>query len=181
MKIVNLSLSSYVGLSPGAIHIFGELQAPAPFTIVELEYRLNPRQAAFMNKRNDETDLYYPGFKTTGFYNKRHVITYAIRAWLKHFPDATYLVEGRIAIMEPKILLAFNLPGFQEGERLRAYVADIVTKHEDAYERNHPRKWDVMNHYYEKWKAMLIQCEEKYGSSKSNEVAARTDRRDSKS
>ena len=105
--IINLYITTWKGISEGAEHYYAELQGPheTNYKKVELYDTLTPHQAAQLNKKNNERNLYKAGQSNVGFDTYEAAIQAGIREWKTHFPEATYLVLGKASYIEPKLLL----------------------------------------------------------------------------
>lgn len=94
-NIVNLEISSFVGLSVGASHYYGKLCFNEER--VDLERRLNKRNIGDFAK-----EKYALGGTTARFNSEEHVIQTAKRAWKKIFPNAVILLVGSSAVLDPQ-------------------------------------------------------------------------------
>lgn len=103
---VELSTYSWVGLSLGAQHTYGELiQQPKHKRIIELEHEITPKRIAKYVKGRREMGLskkddvpYAPGDLCNGFDDLNHICRHAKKVWKDLFPSAQYLVYNSVII-----------------------------------------------------------------------------------
>ncbi len=98
-----LEISSYIGVSYGARHYYGELRYGDER--VQLKYRMSAADATRLNKAHG-----WKGYRAGGlsehFDSKEQVIALAVETYKTHFPDAILLVQGNKAYAEPQPCLA---------------------------------------------------------------------------
>ena len=152
--IINLHISSWQGISLGAEHYYAESQGPleTDYKKVELCDTLTPRQAAHLNKKNNERNLYKAGELNKGFDTYEAAIQAGIREWKAHFPEASYLVLGKSSSIEPKPLLDSTLTDDSE---LKAKVQAIVDQCEAIGWYDNPKNDDKMDSLYKEWAILL--------------------------
>lgn len=106
-RVCYLDISSFQGLSIGAIHFYGELRCDG--NRVELIHHLTTEEAIERTKR-ERADMgseyrYKRGDKSRGFTTEEQIIDLACRTWHKHFPDADVLILGDNCVAEPQRVL----------------------------------------------------------------------------
>lgn len=156
---VHLDISSWDGISIGAVHHYGRLMGyvDGQYVSVELIHPLTKEMADQLNAK-DDWDGYKEGMDTERFNTSEEVRTHALKTWREHFPGAVLLFEGSPTYSEPKRCLACPTPAamkvfdkvfmwWQEMDRL-----NFPLEHDDREEAN-----DI----FEKMKEIII--EEKGG------------------
>ncbi len=98
-----LEITSYIGVSYGARHYYGELRYGDER--VQLKHRMSAADAARLNKAHG-----WKGYRAGGlsehFDSKDQVIALAVETYKTHFPGAILLVQGNKAYAEPQPCLA---------------------------------------------------------------------------
>lgn len=117
---VYLEITTWAGISFGAMHYYGHLKGYVQtnqYESVELERVLTADQAAKMNSDRrkmmpGERDpfLYRTGYSTGCFDTEDEVRDAAKKSWRKHFPLAKRLVEGSFTSGRAKTILAKRIP-----------------------------------------------------------------------
>ena len=142
-NIVNLEISSFEGISPGAVHYYGRLSFNGERT--DLERRLNKRNIGKFRK-----DFYHIGDVTTRFNSENHVIRAAKRIWKKLFPNALVLLVGSGSILDPQKCIAGDPvlrkkinAYYRRAEAVGGYEGneEEMTKISDEYMREILRKY----------------------------------------
>lgn len=113
LKIVSLEISSWRGISIGAVHYYGKLICyPGDYSEVEILRTLDEDAAFKLTKQKNNNKNpnffveYTKGMKVKEFDNPGEIKEIALKIWKKHFPDAVILQEGRSGIAMPQITLA---------------------------------------------------------------------------
>jgi len=136
-KIVVLHISSFVGISPGAIHYYGSLNSRSK--TIELKYILTDKTAELLSKKDY---CYKAGMKTERFSSEKDIRRVARREWKKNFPDSIVLLEGSSSCVDPQKCLngSKELKGeinrlWRMGEKIGGYEGDEkeMTKISDEY------------------------------------------------
>ena len=98
--VVYLDLSTWIGLSPGAVHWYGRLKGYNGIKRhrVDLRYSLTITQAKKVSRR-DYT--YREGMMYSAFDDQEAAIAFAKSVWREHFPNAKALVVGSSSINQP--------------------------------------------------------------------------------
>lgn len=118
MPIATLEISTWRGVSIGAVHYYGKIRCyPSEVPDLDIE-RVLTKDAAFkLTKqknagRNPERCWfdYSEGDKSNEFDSKDEIREIALRVWKEHFPDAVMLQEGRSAVADPQRVLAADDP-----------------------------------------------------------------------
>jgi len=109
-NIVFLTISSFVGASPGAIHYYGRLEHLQGDEAVDVTYKLTQKEADRFNvkwKVGGCEDLfgYQEGEKSERFPSEKKLIVAAKKQFKVHFPKATVLVLGSSSVCEPQEIL----------------------------------------------------------------------------
>jgi len=110
MSAVYLKITSWAGISIGAIHFYGELRARNPYRCVELSNTLTVASAKRLNRhrRDDfrgEDWNYRAGMKVNGFDTEQEIIDLAIKTYKTHFPEGTVLILGDPVYAEPQKII----------------------------------------------------------------------------
>ena len=110
MSAIYLKITSWAGISIGAIHFCGELKARNPYRCIELSNTLTITSAKRLNKhrRDDfrgEDWNYRAGMKVNGFDTEQEIIDLAIKTYKTHFPEATILILGDPVYAEPQEII----------------------------------------------------------------------------
>lgn len=96
---IELRVTSFIGVSMGAQHFYGELVCYKPtYKTVELEHLLTRDEARRSNKR--DRFIYAVGYRhhykegqaSRGFETREDVVECAKQEWLKHFPRGKRLI-----------------------------------------------------------------------------------------
>jgi len=132
-EVVNLDISSWIGIGIGASHYYGKLEARGKDS-VEM-FNILTRKQAIELRKEDSLSPYCAGDNYRGFDCRDDAIAKAREVWRDHFPDAQFLVLGRAANVEPKRLLD-SLPGVKIKTRVNALV----------------RRYDKVMSKYEGWR-----------------------------
>lgn len=138
-NIVNLEISSFEGISDGAVHYYGKLCYNSEFPKVELQRKLNKRNIGKFRK-----EFYHIGDVTTRFNSENHVIRAAKRIWKKLFPNALVLLVGSSSILDPQKCI--------DGDPvLRKKINDYYRRAEEigGYEGNMKEMTKISNEYME--------------------------------
>ena len=105
-RIVYLHITTWQGISLGAIHYYGKLHGGG--REVKLQHPLTAEQAAQVNKSAFAEGMAF-GFKVGemyhGFDDRQEIIRLARSTWREHFPDADVLVVGNPCVAEPQRVL----------------------------------------------------------------------------
>jgi len=155
-KIVWLKITSFVGISPGAVHIYGELFRDGNFDGVDLTRTLTVAAARKLNKWYRQQSggagsgfTYRAGGTTTGFENEEEVVALAITTYKDHLPGAEVLIKGHQAFADPQPVLDGPPDVMELGNRL-ANEAEALDYW--ALRKNHGRmdqlcaEWDKLMH-----------------------------------
>lgn len=111
MAIATLEISSYIGLSIGAVHYYGRLWFDegdgGRLRKYDLIHRLTEAEATVLNKRENESKarLYQAGMEVPGFDTERQVKDAALEIYKDRYPGATVLLCGRPAEVGPRLAL----------------------------------------------------------------------------
>lgn len=103
---VYLEISSWIGISIGAIHFYGKMKCSDgdEFKSIEMLHPLTISQARELNK-NEKYRLYDAGDMYYGYDSKNEIRKQAIETYKDLFPGATVLIEGHIAYADPQPIL----------------------------------------------------------------------------
>ena len=141
-KIVWLKISSWSGISIGAVHIYGELIPDGSQEGVSLEKTLTATQARKLNKWYRQTGgvggltTYRAGYKTTGFDDESELTEFALKTYREHFPKAELLIKGQAMNVEPQLILDGPSDVKEKAERLlREARALEYWEHRENYKR----------------------------------------------
>lgn len=110
-NIVFLTVSSFVGMSVGAMHYYGRLEHLQGGDSSDVTHKLTQIEAdrfnkGWLTKEMRTPDVgYQKGEKLTRFSSRRKVINAAKRQFKIHFSKAAVLVLGRSACFEPQEIL----------------------------------------------------------------------------
>lgn len=105
-KIVYLEITTWIGVSLGAMHFYGELVGyiDDEYTKVELKRKLTSAAVKELHEYGWSSvragDLFH------GFDTRDDIRDEALATWQEHFPAALVLLEGRSAIGNPQKVLA---------------------------------------------------------------------------
>jgi hypothetical protein len=97
LKICHLSISSFRGISPGAIHFYGSLWYGGER--VELKKKMDAKQAAYLSTKDYK---YHAGEITERFNSENEILDIAIKLWKKYYPEADVLLEGSSGVLDPQ-------------------------------------------------------------------------------
>ena len=116
-NIVFLKISSWKGISVGAVHCYGALSNLGGGKRYDVDKPITKAEA---NRRNKKAGWvsWTGGDRTESFDTKESVIYYAKRQFNKRFPHATALVLGNIATAEPQTVLVGPQPFKQAVNKL---------------------------------------------------------------
>lgn len=136
-KIVVLHISSYAGISAGAIHCYGSLNCRDKR--IELKQKVTEKNVLSLSMRDFKYEI---GTMTERFECEEDVRVIARRQWRKFFPDAVLLLEGSAACGDPQRCLVGPVDLKKEinrlkkaGEKVGGYEGDEkgMTKISDEY------------------------------------------------
>jgi len=99
-KFVYLEISFWEGY--GGQHYYGSLKGYLnnEYASIELSFILTKKQAQKLGVK-----YYEKGDESTRFFSEQQLITYAIKTFKQHFPEAEVLILGRIISLEPQRIL----------------------------------------------------------------------------
>lgn len=108
--ICYLKITSWAGMSIGAVHYYGNLHCGDYANDVKMENILTRQDAIAYNKVERSIGratpyVYRQGQKTTGFLDRDRIIELAIQTYKQHFPQAIMLILANAARYEPQIVL----------------------------------------------------------------------------
>jgi len=118
--IVFLSITDFIGISPGAEHYYGSLQYDGGFDNeykdrqkVRLEHKLSREEIRTLNRKNEMRmpglgNAYEVGDESENFSSEQQLIDLAIEKYKEVHPGAGYLVVGRPGILDPFMVVAGN-------------------------------------------------------------------------
>jgi len=97
LKTCHLSISSYRGISPGAIHFYGSLWCDGER--IELKKKMDAKDASYLSTKDYK---YHAGEMTERFNLENEIREIAIQSWKKYYPEADVLLEGSSGILDPQ-------------------------------------------------------------------------------
>lgn len=124
-KEVILDISTWVGMSIGATHWYGDIQKQYDdWETVKLEKILTKADAKRFNILDsrilfDGAICWYEGDVSDRFDHHSEVRELAIETWLDHFPDADVLLEGDDVLAKSPAYLKENTHKFGGTKRVR--------------------------------------------------------------
>ena len=152
-KIIFLEITSWLGLSLGAQHYYGELVTRRSIwkqPRIKLTHILTPRQAAKLNR-----DLapggysFWAGEESEGFDSEEEIRELALKTWRTYFPQGEMLIEGKASIGDPQRILDWPASPlameeankvFADFDELRGY--EFNSKRSEAERLN--KMWDSL-------------------------------------
>lgn len=148
-KIVHLEITSWRGLSLGAIHYYGELigHKREKYTTIKLEQKCTRKAAIEENKKAREMGLpgrTRPGELTNQFDSKEQLRKFAIKHWKEHFPKAVILIEGNSSTVEPQPIL-IGPKEIKDRVNKLSREADTI----DRWEKNEKRMDEICDEWNE--------------------------------
>ena len=129
MSAIYLKITSWAGISIGAIHFYGELRARNPYRVIELKRTLTTASARRLTKQHGKDFQYRVGYQTIGFETEQEIIDLAIKTYKTHFPDATILIRGDPVYAEPQEIIDGKKSVIVKANKLR----DKYKEYEKAY------------------------------------------------
>ena len=105
MNAVYLKITSWAGISIGAIHFYGELKARNPYRAIELKRTLTTASARRLTRQHGKAFQYLAGYQTIGFETEQEIIDLAIKTYKTHFPEATILILGDLIYAGPQKII----------------------------------------------------------------------------
>jgi len=124
-RVVYLEITSWIGMSIGATHYYGELKCGDKK--VDLLHPLTRKEAANLNKESLFDYMYKAGENYPGYVNRDKLIKQAIKTFIDHFPTADILISGRSYCADPQEILVGP-------EDLKEFVNSLV-KEADSFGR----------------------------------------------
>jgi hypothetical protein len=110
-QMVYLQITSWRGMSFGAIHWYGEMCTYDYSKRVKMSYELNSRQAVALTKLHNDGRLlgadyvYHECDEVDNYDTKDQIIKQACATWRKLFPGKNVLVLGDPVVCEPPLKL----------------------------------------------------------------------------
>src|SRR3990167_6329937 len=145
MSAVYLKITSWAGISIGAIHYYGELKARNPYRAIELNRTLTAASARRLTKQHGKDFQYRAGYETIGFETEQEIIDLAIKTYKTHFPEATVLILGDPVYAEPQKIIDGPKSAIKKADKLRA-------KYEECGEE---RNWRMSDSICDEWDKLL--------------------------
>jgi len=99
MNLIHLYITSFIGVSPGAVHYYGSLKSKKS---IELKKKVKQSDLKALNGSHP---TYRVGNITTRFNSEKEIIRLAIKTYKEHFKNATVLCLGNTTFIEPKKIL----------------------------------------------------------------------------
>lgn len=99
--VVYLEISSWEGMSLGAVHYYGKLHHDGKE--IRLKKFLSAADAEYLSKKDNWR--WKEGDSTERFRSKRELVGLALEVWRKRFSGAVILVEGNHCYAEPQTVL----------------------------------------------------------------------------
>lgn len=154
---VFLYITSYRGISFGAVHYYGSLTSYDPdYKNVEVMKIMSEEEAKICNL-NDKYDSYEAGDETIRFNSEEELKLRAIEIWKTIFPKGEVLFCGSICDADPCEILIAPEPYKELGNELWK-SAELID-----YYKNHP---EIMEKISNTWAFMMKlidkQCELEY-------------------
>jgi len=143
-KVIHLEITTWAGMSIGAIHYYGKLvgeDEQGEYKKVEVEKGMTAREARAMNKLDGTRGLYKAGSTTSRFDRREQVIERALEIWKDHFPEGEILLIGSSSTVDPQEVLVGP-------EELKTVVNAWVKQYEDEYE-GYP------DEIYQRWRKLM--------------------------
>jgi hypothetical protein len=103
VMIVSLDISSFRGISPGAVHFYGKLKHGRQE--VELKRPMSAEEAAALNAKDRWTG-WREGMETARWNSIADLYEEAFRVWKDHFPRGALLVVGDPSECDPRETIA---------------------------------------------------------------------------
>ena len=145
MSAIYLRITSWSGISIGAIHYYGELKARNPYRAIELKRTLTAASARRLTKQHGKDFQYRAGYETIGFETEQEIIDLAIKTYKTHFPEATVLILGDPVYAEPQKIIDGPKSAIKKADKLRA-------KYEECGEE---RNWRMSDSICDEWDKLL--------------------------
>lgn len=156
VDLVHVYVNTYRGVSLGAIHWYVELQSNDENGDLKIEEVLHPLTAAQTLELNNSDgyhlQLYRVGDRYPGYWSYEDAKQAGIDQWRTIFPEGKFLVEGRSAYLEPKIV-ADSV--FEDDGGLRAAAAKIVEDCKAIGWFDNPKNYALMDQYILQWETLL--------------------------
>lgn len=143
-RFAYLEIRSYIGVSFGAQHYYGEMRCG--HKRVDLKHRMSAAQAARLNKAHDWKG-YKAGSLSEHFESKEQLIAVAVESYKEHFPEAILLVQGSPVYAEPQPCLAGEPALMEKINRLAAELKAEEAKNGDRQQESR-RMRDICDEYW---------------------------------
>ena len=152
-KIVYLDITSWAGLSLGAIHYYGTLwgHKNGDMEKVELTRFLSARAAAKLTKLHGTDWVYRAGRPYHGFDTRDEIIELAKRTYRDHFPAANILILGKIVVADPQPVLD-GPPDFTNKVNTWVKEAESIGWYDGGHEQRMDRISDAYNELVRKFR-----------------------------
>jgi len=157
--MVYLEISSWVGISGGAIHVYGTLKGcvNGKDVSIELERAIGKAEAEFLNEKDYGKDaklgMWEEGDTTIRFNTVRELCNYAKKVFKEKFPHGKILIEGRSSYLDPaKVLVA---PAELKRQANNIYMACEKCGRWEGDEK-------TMEKLSNKWEALLLKWFKKF-------------------
>ena len=100
-RVVMIYVSSFRGISVGAVHWYGSLHGREPYKRFELTRTLSAEDAQKLNAARRE-DCWHDGSRINGFDTPADVLKAGRAVWKRKFPGADILLSGHYASADPE-------------------------------------------------------------------------------
>ena len=102
-EIIYLEITSWAGISLGAIHYYGKLKQSHNLCLksIEIQKKVTQKEADYINKK-DRFANYKAGYLTDRMDSKQEVIDLAIKLCKKQYPQFKVIVIGKSYIVQPQ-------------------------------------------------------------------------------
>lgn len=144
-KIITLEITSFVGMSIGAVHYYGKLSDGVVRT--DLMRVLTAAGARKLNILHRAGNTYHAGDEVTNWDSEEELIAYARRTWKDHYPDGGLLVLGDSAGPHPILVGPAEIVA--EG-------AKLLKKAERIGYWSTRSNWTKMDAICKEWDALLL-------------------------
>lgn len=164
---VFLEISSWVGISGGAIHVYGKLvghDTNGKRVNIELERPIGQEEAKALNQKDYGKDAYLcmwdEGDTTIRFNTVQELHTFAKKGFKENFPNGKVLIEGRSYALDPELILVAPA----ELKRKANTILKAVEKcgrweGDEKLMEKLSNEWEnLLMVWFEKWKVTNNEC-----------------------
>jgi hypothetical protein len=155
-KVVHLDISSWRGISIGAVHFYGKLiwdDKTEKYSVgtLELKRPMTAKEALLRNKA-DEKRIIKPGVSTYQFNTEADVLRYGIKAFNQKFKDSLLMLGGFATASATHKLYLWPKTFDEQAQRMN----DLVDQRTKLNGYKHPKNETKVCKIDDEWYSLLL-------------------------